>query len=282
LIRRLWTIARREPLAHFALAGGVLFAVDAARAGWLNRERITVAASTVQDLVHRREQVLGRALSEVERREVLRRTVDDEILVREAYARGLDRQDGAIRQRLLEVMRFIMADEPPEPDVEQLRTFLEQHQAVYRTPRTISFSHVFVGGDGEGAAVSTANLLAQLAAGADFRTMGEDFWLGHVLDRYSEESLEQLLGSDFTRALDAMPLHRWAGPLASTQGMHLVRVDGRFPSELPRFEQLVPTLRTDWLSAQREALLADKLEPLRKRYRVRVEGTSITNGSHLP
>jgi hypothetical protein len=54
--------------------------------------------------------------------------------------------------------------------------------------------------------------------------------------------------------------------------MHLIRVDGRFASELPRFEQLMPTLRTDWLSAQREALLANKLEPLRKRYHVRVDG----------
>jgi hypothetical protein len=263
---------RREPLAQFALAGVLLFAVSAVRSNPFTRERIVVGADAVRQLVADREQLLGRPISPEERRALVARYVDDEILVREAYARGLDREDGAVRRRLLEVMRFATGDEPPEPTTAELREFLRAHEPMYRTPPTISFSQVFLRAADEGGAAAAITILGRLRGGADFRTVGDDFWLGRVLDRYPVTGLEQLLGAEFTRALAEMPLHQWFGPLTSAQGLHLVRVDGRFASELPPFTELAATLRTDWLSAQRDALLAHKLEPLRKRYRIDIAG----------
>jgi hypothetical protein len=263
---------RREPLAQFALAGGLLFALSTVRSNPLTREHIVVSADVVRQLVADREQLLGRPISPDERRALVARYVDDEILVREAHARGLDRDDGAVRRRLLEVMRFVTGEEPPEPTAAELRQFLHQHEAMYRTPPTISFSHVFLRAADEGGTAVAMTILGHLRGGADFRSVGDGFWLGRVLDRYPVNGLEQLLGAEFTRALAAMPLHQWSGPIVSMHGLHLVRVDGRFASELPPFTELASTLRTDWLGAQREALLARKLEPLRKRYRVDIAG----------
>jgi hypothetical protein len=267
---RLWRIVRREPLVHFALAGGLLFGLNAIKANPFAQPRIVVTADTVHRLVNQREQLLGRDVSSAEQRDLITRYIDDEILVQEAYARGLDRQDGAVRQRLLEVMRFIIGEEPPEPTTAELRAFLRQHEAVYRTPRTVSFSHVFLAAEGEGTAMSASNVIGRLRAGADFRMVGDDFWLGPSLDRYPETDLEQLLGREFVRALAAMPLHQWNGPISSTQGVHFVRVDGRFASELPSFEQLQPTLRDDWLTSEREVRLTRKIDPFRRRYRVEI------------
>jgi hypothetical protein len=267
----LWRFTRRKPLAQFALAGGLLFGLSAIRSNPFAREPVAVSAETVRQLVADREQLLGRPISARERRELATRYVDDEILVREAYARGLDREDGAVRRRLLEVMRFVLGEEPPEPTAAQLREFLGANEAMYRTPPTISFSQVFFRADDEGAASAVAGVLRRLRAGADSDTFGDEFWLGRALDRYPIHDLEQLLGSEFTHALATMPLHQWAGPIRSTQGLHLVRVDGRFASELPPFDQLAPTLRTDWLSVQRDALLARKIDPLRTRYRIEID-----------
>jgi hypothetical protein len=267
-----WRVLRREPLAQFALAGGLLFALSAVRSSPFTRERIVVSADTVRRLVADREQLLGRPISPEERRALVARHVDEEILVRDAYARGLDREDGAVRRRLLEVMRFVIGDEPPEPTPAQLREFLRAHESMYRTPPTISFSQVFLRAADEGETAVAIAILGRLRGGADFRTVGDDFWLGRVLDRYPVDGLEQLLGAEFTRALTVTPLHQWAGPIASTQGLHLVRVDGRFAPELPPFTDLASTLRADWLSAQREVLLTRKLEPLRKRYRIDIAG----------
>src|SRR5919201_631794 len=120
----LWRFVRREPLAQFALAGGLLFALSPVRSNPFARERIIVSADTVRQLVADRELLLGRPMSPDERRALVGGYIDDEILVREAYARGLDREDGAVRRRLLEVMRFVIGDEPPEPTPAQLREFL--------------------------------------------------------------------------------------------------------------------------------------------------------------
>jgi peptidyl-prolyl cis-trans isomerase C len=268
---RLWRFVRREPLAQFAVAGALLFALNAMRSNPFGRERIVVSADRVRQLVGDREQLLGRPISSDERRELVTRYGDDEILVREAYARGLEREDGAVRRRLLEVMRFVVGEEPPEPTAAQLRDFLSAHTPAYRTLPAISISQVFFRGNDEGAAGAAAAVLRRLRAGADSGAFGDKFWLGRALDRYPVNDLEQLLGSEFTRALAAMPLNQWTGPVVSTRGLHLVRVDGRFAPELPPFEALASTLRTDWLSAQREALLARKIEPLRKRYRIEID-----------
>jgi hypothetical protein len=260
---------RRETLVHFAVAGGLLFAIDAVRAA-PETESIIVTPSIAEGLMREHEELVGRAASPRERPALIARYINDEILLREAYARELYRRDGVVRKRLLELMRFLLLEEPQEPTESELREYLRSHAEVYASPPAVTFSQVFYTTD-EGLAPDTRRVLVQLQAGGDFRRFGEPFWLGSVLERYAEPQLAQVLGTEFAQKVMELPLHEWSGPIASSRGIHFIRVDERVPPEMPAFEELLPTLRSDWLASKREERLVRKVDEVRDQYRVRVE-----------
>jgi hypothetical protein len=264
-------VIRRETLVHFAIAGGLLFTVDAVRAARPEAATIIVTPEIIEGLVREREELLGRSPSPRERPALIARYVNDEILLHEAYARELYRRDGAVRKRLLELMRFLLLEEPEEPTESELLAYLRTHDEVYRSPAEVTFSHVYYPAD-EGTAVPDAgHLLSHLRAGGDFRRFGKPFWLGSVLERYAEPQLAQVLGTEFAQNVMDLPLHEWSGPIDSLRGIHFIRVEERRPPEMPAFSELLPTLRSDWLASKREERLVAKVDELRDQYRVMIE-----------
>jgi peptidyl-prolyl cis-trans isomerase C len=263
-------LLRRETFVHFVIAGAVLFAIDAVRAS-SDTATIIVTPEVVQGLMREREELLDRSASPDERSALVARYVDEEILLHEAYTRELYRRDGVVRRRLLELMRFLLLEEPAEPTARELRAYLGTHADVYRTPAAVTFSHVFYPADEDVGVPDAERLLSELRAGRDFRRCGKPFWLGSVVKRYPEPQLTQLLGAEFTQNVMDLPLHEWSGPIGSQRGIHFVRVEERRDPEMPPFRELLPMLRSDWLASKREERLAAKVDELRGRYRVIAE-----------
>lgn len=261
---------RRETFVHFALAGALLFAVDAIRTTD-DREIIYVTRETADSLVRTREELSGVPVASQERPAIVADYIAEEILLREAYARSLHRQDGLVRKRLLELMRFMLIEEPAEPTDDELHRHLAAHRAAYQAPPAITFSHVYFSSEDGAAPPDAARVLATLRAGADFRRLGDPFWLGHRLEGYTESQLVQLFGTAYARSVLALPLKQWSSPIASTRGVHFVRVDAQRPAAMPAFVDLAPTLRADWIAFKREELLERKVDELRVRYRVEIE-----------
>jgi len=246
----------------------LLFLFAAIRMG-ARGDGIEVTRDTAERLARARQELTGRPLTESERRRVVSEYITDEMLVREAYARELHRRDGQVRQRLIELMRFQLQEEPSPPDENQLRSYLAEHSDVYQTPRAVTFSHVYM--SSREAVPHPDLVLAQLRGGVDFRRMGENFWLGSRLERYDEPQLLQFFGQDFTSRIVTLPLGEWHGPIASTRGVHFVRVEEHYPPTVPPFETLVPTLRADWLASRRAASFERRVDELRRKYQVRFE-----------
>jgi peptidyl-prolyl cis-trans isomerase C len=129
-VRRLARLAR-APALHFLAIGGLLFAADAA---WQARtdepavratpEAIVVTASLVeqlrQDLIARN----GVPPSSQQLQAAIETAVDEEILYRQALAIGLDRGNAAVRQRLVQIARFV-ADEPDQDEEALYQTALQ-------------------------------------------------------------------------------------------------------------------------------------------------------------
>ena len=264
LVRRLGG----EPLLLFALPAAALFGLYALL-GEPDRETIVVPASTVEALVQAKEEALLRPLSEEERKAAIAAYVKNEILLREAFARGLHRSDPQVRERLIDQVRILLADEPPAPDQADLRAFYEANREAYRSEPTVTFEHVFFArpaAEGRIAAV-----LEQLRAGAAPAGLGDRFWLGQHLERYTRRELAAVLGRAFAAAVFDEAPAGWRGPFPSNRGLHLVRVLAVNQPEPLSFEQLEPYLEADWLEAQREASIDAKLAPLRARYRIEIE-----------
>jgi len=99
----------RLPIVHFVLAGAALAlasrAHDAARRP--PAAEPIVAAAQVQALREGFARDHGRPPTDAEAAALVARAVDEELLYREALARGLDRGDRSIRWRLAETMDFL-------------------------------------------------------------------------------------------------------------------------------------------------------------------------------
>ncbi len=250
----------KEPLLHFAAAGALLFL---ARSFWVTSDegRIVVTPEIENGLAVAREEILLRPLSPQEREKLVSDYIDEEVLLREAYREGLDRGDPRIRRWLVEKVEFLLAEEPEEPTPEELDALLLEHPEKYMTPRSVTFDHVFFAGEPD-------PILSRLRSGADFHGLGDEFWLGQSLNRFSELELTTTFGAEFTSRLQVLPVGQWEGPLASSRGAHLVHVRERHEPEPLSREEAQWALREDWLRAKREESRARKLGELRARYRI--------------
>ena len=265
--KQLWT--RAPVLASLAL-GGVLFLL-----GTLvlpePRERLVIDARTVQTVLERRADRLGRELFPEEREAAIQDYVDEELLVREAYRRGLHVTSGLVRRRLLGKMRLGMNAEVPQPTFAQLRAYFNANSERYQIPEAVTLAHVFYE-RGRPEAIDEASLIESLAARADFRALGDRFWLGPVLAQITRDRLAGALGVEFAERTFALTPGVWAGPLESSRGTHYVQVVERHPPTLPDLETVEDYVRLEWLAERRAEVTERKLERATARYRIEVEG----------
>jgi hypothetical protein len=116
----------REPLVHFLILAGLLFAFEhfwSAR----QKERIVVDRQTADFLIQQREELELRQLAPDERREIIESWIEDEILYREAYKRGLDK-DARTRRNLILKMRGLALSDLRDPTEAELRAYFEANR----------------------------------------------------------------------------------------------------------------------------------------------------------
>ena len=264
--------ASREPLVHFALVGGLLFAVHA-RVQRPPPERVVIEKAYVEALRAEQKERTGEAPSEEETRGLVQRTIDEEVLYREALALGLDRGDVIVRRRLLQKMELILRAGVPEPSDEELTAYLNAHPERYGAAASVSFQHVFVSRDrhGDATLADAGRVLAALRAGADPEKEGDPFVAGAAFAGRSRADLAGVFGGAFADGVFAAPLDAWSGPIHSSYGAHLVRPTARGGGGAPKLATARARVREDLQNERREAATRDELERLRRKYAVEIQ-----------
>ena len=89
-----------SPILQFLILGGLLFIVyTKVKPG--SKETIRVTQQTVDALVQGQLELVNRELTPEEIDELILGHIEDEVLLREAYKRGVDKNDGRVRRRVL-------------------------------------------------------------------------------------------------------------------------------------------------------------------------------------
>ena len=266
----------REPLVHFVLLGGLIFAVNA----WRSNERptrvcgtrIEVTAAVVERLRAGYERQFGRSPDEEDLRGLVTAHIREEVLCREALALGLDRDDTIVRRRLAQKMEFLTDDiaSTAEPDAGALRKFFEENAARYAKPAQVSFRHVYFSAEKRGAKVDAAarEALAALVAGANDDSMGDAFLHGFEFAEREMQEITALFGGEFAARIAALREGEWSGPVASSYGLHLVRLDARGASQPASFDLVRATVVRDFNEERRRTANREVFEKLRERYQV--------------
>jgi parvulin-like peptidyl-prolyl isomerase len=272
----------REPLVHFLLLGAGLFMLDAwlrpaATASAASKE-IVVSEARITNLAQNFRRTWQRPPTRQELDGIIEAFVREEVMVREALALGLDRDDAIIRRRLQQKMEFVSEEAAAsvQPSDAELERYLSAHADAFRTEPRVTFVQVYLDPRRRGAALEAdAKRLLEVLNGErpiDPAQAGDRLLL---LDaRYEnapQSEVARLFGSDFAAALVEQPPGRWAGPVTSGYGAHLVRVEALTPGQLPSLDDVRPLVEREWANARRQELARAFYEKLRARYTVKVQ-----------
>lgn len=261
----------REPLAQFAVVATGLVALAVLRPASPPAERILITPQVVDDIVRRHSELIGRSLSEPERRQAVESAIDEEVLLREALRQGLELRDPQVRRELVRRMRFGLEDEATEPTDADLEVFYRQNLDRYRTQPSSSLEHAFFSAERAAEIEEAGPILERLRGGVDPEAVGDPYWIGSRLRKYSRTALVREFGEGFAQAVETATLLEWFGPIRSPRGSHFLRVMERHEREQVPYEEVSAYLREDWILLERSAAVARKLKDLRQGYRIVIE-----------
>lgn len=259
----------REPLLHFALIGAALFGLYSARAPVdADSRTITITAPQVSAMASEWSSGWNRAPTPAEIDGLIRDYIKDEVYTREAKRLGLDRDDAVVRRRMRTRMEFLAtsAAEDRVPTTAELQSWLTHHAADYAQGPTLSFDQVYVGGSNAGAAV----MLAKIVAGGDPATLGVHTSLPSHLEVADSPAIENSFGTGFAAAVAGLPLGRWAGPVESGVGWHLVRLRARAPGHAPALADVRREVENDWRADYRRSAEVKAYQALLDGYTIHI------------
>jgi parvulin-like peptidyl-prolyl isomerase len=88
---------------------------------------------------------------------------------------------------------------------------------------------------------------------------------------HNETEIAGLLGQDFAAALAEVPQGRWAGPLESAYGLHLVYVESREPARVPPLSEIRDRVLAEYVAERQREANEAIYQALKARYEIVVE-----------
>jgi PPIC-type PPIASE domain len=275
----------REPLFHFLLLGASIFflAGRVRNASIGAGEKIVVTQSEMESMVVGFSRTWMRPPTQGEMQGLVDDYVREEVLYREARAMGLDQDDVIVRRRMRQKFEFLAEDLATDrsPTDQELEAYLQQHLDRFREEPSFSFEHIFLSREKHGASTEAEVkvLLAELGGKnedtIDIEKRGDTFLLPSRFEKTSAAETARLFGENFATRLAAIEPGEWAGPIESSYGLHLVRVDARVPGTAPPLANVRDSVLRDFLDDRRKQELDAQYSKLRARYTVVVEPPEV-------
>jgi hypothetical protein len=200
-----------------------------------NPDAIPELVVTEADVAHqaaRWENMRGRPPTLPELKSAVDGYVRNEILYREALARGMDRQDPRVRLALIQKMEMMAAGQADAQSIteEELISFYALRKDQYRIPAKLGLKQIFFKQQ-DAAEERAKELLGQISeqepSDAELAQLGDATMLEHILTAMTATELEAKFGAEFTAEVLSFPEDQWSGPVRSGYGLHLVQVFDR-------------------------------------------------------
>ena len=160
-----------KPALHVILLGLIVAAAILLAKGPPTADAAKRVVITGADLLQQRAAFMRtwqREPTTEELRGALEQHIRQEVLYREALARGYDRDDLVVRRAMQQKMEFLAASQALQepPSEEEIEAFFALRKERYRLPAVLSFSQVYLSSDQRGVGVEQAaiDLLARLRA----------------------------------------------------------------------------------------------------------------------
>lgn len=282
-MRETKTSYSKEPLLHFIIAGIAVFFIFefTGNKDGVDEKVIYVFAAQIDLMDNHWERQLGRPPTEDELQGLIDGHIREEILMHEAYAMGLDKDDIIIRRRLAQKMEFISGDmlTVAEPTEEEIEAFYNEHGEQFKEPGKVSFLQIYFSVDKRSPEESEA-LAAQLKSDLeekdistiDITELGDRTMIRPDYIDLSADGLKSEFGdAEIVEKVIQSPVNQWSGPVSSNYGFHLIYVLERKPDYIPALEDLAYTVKNEMIDERKKALDKQFMTELRERYTVNID-----------
>ena len=264
----------REPLLHFVVGGGLLFALDHALIKKADDpHRIVVGPDVDREATETFKAARGRDPKPDELEALHRVWLDNEVLYREGLALQVDRGDPAIRERVIfKALSAIDSNvKVPQPTDQVLRPWFEAHRGKYDEPARFDFDEAALSGDSGEAAVRA--FVAALNDGAP----GDAKAGLRVFKGRPRANLVDSYGLELAHALEAAPPGQWQAVLTKG-GWRAMRLNAVTPPKPGSYESLRGVILHDWTDATAAEQRTAAVRALAKKYDVEYEVAAEGSG----
>jgi len=266
-----------EPLVHFLVLGALIFFLYAMMnpAEQNDADTIVISKAEQKQMAYRWQKKHMRLPTEDEMQKMIDKEVYTEVMYREALKMGLDKNDFIVRRRMAQKLEFISSDLSSllEPSDEALKKYLSAHSKMFRQPGSITFDQVYidVSRHRNDLQETLKKVKKALDTNKSVETVGDSFMLPSENQALSQSEVIRIFGKKFEYALKTLKERSWEGPVKSGYGLHFVYIKKREEGALPPFESVRASLKSAWMSEQKEKNSQLFYETLKKAYRVEIE-----------
>jgi len=251
-----------EPVFQFLLLGMLLLTAYRLYSSF-SKPAVILTAESIQRQGREFEATMGRAPTDAERQQLVDQLVLDEVLFREALKAGFV-NEARVRRMLIETMKTSLEPALDEPGDSELAGARRSAPEAFRLPERISFDHL----SWEAGTPLPDGLLKQVQDGNEPKIPGRLSGLSNPMPPVYLPQLERMFGRGFVDSLRGVPENKWVGPIASSRGIHFVRIRTREPAKEISSLEARPALVQIWTQKKNEESLAAWAEVKKKEYRI--------------
>lgn len=273
----------REPLIHFLLIGALLFVAfdyinDEPEQGQL--KIINVTRADIENIINNFHNTWQRPPSEQELTQLIEEKIRDDITYQEALSLGLQNEDLYIKRRLRMKLESLYIDlsAGKAPTQSELESYLKRHADDFVIDSQLAFSQIYFSPQHTQEELDTQiqslkKQLNQHHSQANIEQLGDSTLLANHYPLMSIRTIHNQFGKVFADSIDTLEQGKWAGPIRSQYGYHLVKVEHRIPSYIPELREVKVTVERGVLSERRQQFLDIHYQRLRQQYTVKIDNS---------
>jgi len=274
----------KEPLIHFLLLGALIFlAYDQWAGKGSSPDEIVISRGQQENLLNMFARTWQRPPTAEEFQGLLRDHLRQEIAFREGRAMGLDQDDIVIRRRLQQKLELLAEDMASLdlPSEQELQDFLDKNPESFMIEPQLTLRHVYFsrdlrGADAEQDALDLLQRISRDGPEGEFEQLGDPLMLPARIEDLRESEIARLFGGQFSDGLQGLEPGRWAGPVESGFGLHLVFIEGRSAGETPELVEVREAVQRELLNQRRRETVDSMFERLADKYTVEIEPLQAT------
>ncbi|MDP6535460.1 MAG: peptidylprolyl isomerase [Gammaproteobacteria bacterium] len=253
----------REPTVHFFAIAIAIFAIYGISQS-SNDKLLEIDQREIDARVFMQEMALGEPLTGEQRELITSLYVEEQILVREAMAMGLD-NDARIHDMLAQKMRHVLSGDIIQPSADELNDYYNANMTRYRSLATVSVDELVF----DSREALTDQLASLLEAGAEPQQLLElEDGNQAPLPNVNRLDLANIFDPAFADTVFAAETGEWSGPFTSNRGQHWLRITSRVEAHLPALEEITDLVRLDWIAEEEEARLQVQVDNLWDEYTI--------------